>query len=320
MDIPFSGKPLLLEAPRGAMLPQPLAGDTPAHLEAGVIATLRTLTPVRKLELARAMNQMADRLALAGIQQRMPEVTMHEWAYALALQRLTLERRPYGAAVLEGIPLMPTPVDPLALALRLGALLDAQAIPYVIVGSMAAVVHGEYRTTRDIDVVVNLSAQNVRVFVEGLREDFTFLLSDITDALLRLPEARDDGQQRASFCAYDKTTGFQLDVYLFSGRPFEVAQFQRAQVVNIAGEPGGALRVASAEDTVLAKLEWYSLAPSDRQWRDVQAILRVQDDALDQAYLLQWADALGFAELLTWALRGQQPPLAGDEPRQQRLF
>lgn len=178
----------------------------------------------------------------------------------------------------------------------------------------------ERGTTRDIDVVLNLSARDVSALVDGLREGFTFLPSDITDALVRLPEARADAAQRASFCAYDKATGFQIDVYLSSGRPFEVAQFQRAQVVDIPGEPGGTLRVASAEDTVLAKLEWYKLAPSDRQWRDVQAILRVQDDALDVAYLRQWAADLGLAELLEWALKGQQPPQPGDEPRQQRLF
>ncbi len=299
---------------------QPLAANTPAHIEVEIIATLRTLSPARKLELARDMNRMADRLALAGIQRRRPGAGPHERGYRLALQRLTPEQYEHGATLLKGLPLMPMPVDPLALALRVGATLDAQAIPYLIVGSVAAVVHGEYRTTRDIDVILNLAPGDVRGLVDGLRKDFTFLPSDITDALVRLPEARADVAQRASFCAYDTATGFQIDVYLSSGRPFEVAQFQRAQIVEIPGELGGTLRVASAEDTVLAKLEWYTLAPSDRQWRDVQAILRVQDDALDVAYVRQWADALGLAELLEWALKGQQPPQRGDEPRQQRLF
>jgi Nucleotidyl transferase AbiEii toxin, Type IV TA system len=298
----------------------PLASDTPAHIEAQVITTLRALAPARKLELARDMNRMADRLALAGILRRRPGVGPHEQGYALALQRLTPEQHERGAALLEGLPLMPTPVDPLALALRVGATLDAHAIPYVIVGSVAAVVHGEYRITRDIDVVLSLGPSDVRALIDGLREDFTFLPSDITDALIRLPEARADWQQRASFCAYDKGTGFQIDVYLSSGRPFEVAQFQRAQVVEIPGEPGGTLRVASAEDTVLAKLEWYRLAPSDRQWRDVQAILRVQSDLIDATYLRRWASELGVVALLEWALKGQQPPQPGDDPFQQRLF
>ncbi len=299
---------------------QPLATNTPAHIEAAVITSLRSLTPAHKLELARDMNRMADRLALAGIQRRRPAASAHELGYALAIQRLTPEQRPYGDILLKGLSLMPMPVDPLALALRIGALLDAHAIPYLVVGSVAAVVHGEYRMTRDIDIVLNLAPRDVRALVDELREGFTFLPSDITDALARLPEARADWQQRASFCAYDKATGFQIDIYLSSGRPFEVAQFQRGEVLDILGDSGGTLRVASAEDTVLAKLEWFKLAPSDRQWRDVQAILRVQDDALNHAYLRQWAAELAISDLLEYALKGQLPPRPDDDPRQQRLF
>ena len=51
---------------------EPLAAVTPAHVEAEIIATLRALAPARKLELARDMNRMADRLALAGSQRRRP--------------------------------------------------------------------------------------------------------------------------------------------------------------------------------------------------------------------------------------------------------
>ncbi len=285
-----------------------------------IITILRSLSPGRKLALARDMNRMADRLALAGIQRRKPDTTPHELGYALALQRLAPEHYAHGEAILKGLALMPTPVDPLALALRIGAMLDTQAIPYLVVGSVAAVVHGEYRMTRDLDLVLNLAPGSVGRLEQALHTEFSFLPSDITDAMRRLPTARSDWQQRAGFCAYDNTTGFQIDIYLASGRPFEVAQFQRAQIVNLPGEPGGILRVASAEDTVLAKLEWYALAPSDRQWRDVQAILRVQEDTLDRGYLDQWADELNLADLLAWALRGQQPPQPGAEPRQQRLF
>lgn len=297
-----------------------LSNALSAQFEAGIIATLRTLTPAQKLELARDMNRMADRLALAGIQRRHPEADPQQRGYRLAIQRLTPEQHAHGAAVLQGVALMPNPVDPLELALRLGATLDAHHIPYVIVGSVAAVVHGEYRMTRDLDVVVNLRPAEVSGLSEALQAQFIFLPDDIRTAVRRLPAARADATQRAGFCAYDKATGFQLDVYLASGRPFEIAQFQRAQVLDFTGEPGRSLRVASAEDTVLAKLEWYNLSPSDRQWRDVQAILRVQDDLIDEMYLRQWSAQLGVADLLEWALQGQQPPQPGVDPRQQRLF
>jgi hypothetical protein len=170
----------------------PLAGHTPVHIEAEVIAALRSLSPQRKLELARDMNCMADRLALAGIRRRQPGTSQRAQGYALALQRLTPEQYKHGAALLEGITLMPTPVDPLTLALRVGATLDARGIPYVIVDSVAAVVHGEYRMTRDLDVVVNLAPDAVAALTDGLREGFTFLPSDIAEALARIPEAKAD--------------------------------------------------------------------------------------------------------------------------------
>lgn len=293
---------------------------TSSTVDAQILQTLRGLTPVRKLELAGGLNHMADQLALAGIQRRMPHASIAAQAYALVLQRLSPEQRAHGAALLEGKNFVSSPVDPLALAVRLGATLDQLAIPYVIVGSVAAVVHGEYRMTRDLDLVLQLTQRALPSLIEGLRASLTFLPSDIHDALARLPVARSDWRQRASFCAYDQATGFQIDLYLSAGRPFEVAQFHRAQALQIPGETGGLLRVASAEDTVLAKLEWYKLAPSERQWRDVQAILHVQDGLLDYGYLQQWAAKLGLEALLNWALKGQTPPSEPEPPQQQRLW
>lgn len=64
--------------------------------------------------------------------------------------------------------------------------------------------------------------------------------------------------------------------------------------------PGGALYVDTAEHTLLRKLEWYRRGGelSERQWRDVQAIVRIQGDRLDRARLGHWAAQLGVADLL----------------------
>jgi len=78
---------------------QPLAPATPAHIEAGIIAILRALSPARKLELARDTNRMADQLALAGLRRRCAAAGSYELGYALALQRLPPERRARGRHV-----------------------------------------------------------------------------------------------------------------------------------------------------------------------------------------------------------------------------
>jgi len=57
------------------------------------------------------------------------------------------------------------------------------------------------------------------------------------------------------------------------------------------------LFIVSAEDLVIAKLEWARLGESERQLRDVVGILEVQGEALDRIYLRRWIEELGLEEL-----------------------
>ena len=61
--------------------------------------------------------------------------------------------------------------------------------------------------------------------------------------------------------------------------------------------------VASAEDTVLAKLEWFRRGgeTSERQWWDIVGVLRV-NPAVDTGYMKRWSAELGVADLLVQAL------------------
>ena len=97
---------------------------------------------------------------------------------------------------------------------------------------------------------------------------------------------------------------FKIDVFVSKGRPFdqEAASRARPQAIDEA-EDGPLFPVASAEDVVLAKLEWFRLGgeTSERQWWDVIGVLRVAEDA-DRAYLRRWAAALSLTDLLERAL------------------
>ena len=42
---------------------------------------------------------------------------------------------------------------------------------------------------------------------------------------------------------------------------------------------------------------------SDRQWRDLLGVLKVQGQALDKTYLIEWAGKLEVADLLEKALQ-----------------
>lgn len=60
------------------------------------------------------------------------------------------------------------------------------------------------------------------------------------------------------------------------------------------------LAVATAEDVIVAKLEWAKTGSSQRQIEDVAGLIRVRGDEIDLAYVESWVETLGLVE--QWAL------------------
>jgi hypothetical protein len=102
---------------------------------------------------------------------------------------------------------------------------------------------------------------------------------------------------------------FKVDVFISKQRPFDRSQFQRRVKVVVATHPERAAYVATPEDTILAKLEWYKAGQqaSDRQWRDAIGVVQAQGSRLDTAYLRHWADVLGLSDLLERAMAYVKP-------------
>jgi hypothetical protein len=98
---------------------------------------------------------------------------------------------------------------------------------------------------------------------------------------------------------------FKVDIFIAKSRPFDQSALARISRESI-GEPQDELQtwLASAEDIVLSKLEWYRPREeiSQRQWLDVQGVLNLQRGRMDVEYLRKWARALNVADLLERAL------------------
>ena len=88
-------------------------------------------------------------------------------------------------------------------------------------------------------------------------------------------------------------TGWKLDLVIRKARPFSVEEMQRRTTTKILGMD---VATATAEDTIIAKLEWAKQAASDRQLEDVAGILRVRGAELDFEYIERWVTELGLAE------------------------
>jgi hypothetical protein len=111
-------------------------------------------------------------------------------------------------------------------------------------------------------------------------------------------------QRRGSFNLIHLNTMFKVDIFIPKGRPFDRQQFERRIAEKVGADRDRQIWVLSAEDVVLAKLEWFRLGGevSERQWRDILGVMKTQQSALDIAYLKQWAQTLGVADLMERAL------------------
>jgi hypothetical protein len=67
--------------------------------------------------------------------------------------------------------------------------------------------------------------------------------------------------------------------------------------------------VATSEDTILFKLDWYRQGGgiSDQKWRDIPGILKVQGNSLEFTDLRKWSQKLNLTNLLDEALSDAGP-------------
>ena len=95
-------------------------------------------------------------------------------------------------------------------------------------------------------------------------------------------------------------TGFKVDLIARKSRPFSKMEFSRRQAAFYLGQNRW---FATAEDTILAKLEWSKMVASERQFSDALNVAKLQRDNLDRVYLEKWARELDILDLLEKLLR-----------------
>jgi hypothetical protein len=177
------------------------------------------------------------------------------------------------------------------------ARLEAHGIEYMVVGSVAAFVHGRERSTQDFDVVVEASAPALRALVRSLPEERFYVSEEAAMEALR---------HETQFNVLDMATGWKVDLIVRKQRAFSEVEFARRSRLEVMGV---SVYVASLEDTIVAKLEWAATSGSDRQLADAAAVIAVSGDILDWSHLRRWAESLGLAEQLNLAISQAQEAL-----------
>ena len=145
--------------------------------------------------------------------------------------------------------------------------------------------------TQDADVVSDLGPEHVAEVASRLDSGFYISAPAIESAVAR----------RSCFNAIHKKSFFKVDVFVAPDHPYDQQAFDRREEKSFRlGDIEHAFYVASAEDTILAKLRWFRLGNevSQTQWSDILGVMAIKRESLDWEYLGRWARDLNVSDLL----------------------
>jgi len=159
-------------------------------------------------------------------------------------------------------------------------------------GSLASSAHGIPRSTNGVDIVAEIRDEHISQFASDLAPAFYTDSETMHEAI----------RHQRSFNVIHFATGSKFDMFPVAGNRFMETQIARSRIENVPIAEGLSIRcpVATAEDTILAKLVWYRAGsePSDQQWNDVRGVRSVHGRQLDRAYMERWAQDLKVDDLL----------------------
>ena len=169
-------------------------------------------------------------------------------------------------------------------------------VRYFVGGSVASSFHGAIRSTMDVDVVSELPVTLAEAFATSFSTDYYLSEEAIRHAI----------QRKSCFNLIHLPTAYKVDVFVSRGRLFDERAMDRAVVHTIGSGQGVAVPIATAEDSIVSKLEWFRLTDetSERQWDDVRRLVELLGDTLDADYMREMADSIGVRDLVETLLSG----------------
>lgn len=184
--------------------------------------------------------------------------------------------------------------EPILVTLDAVAAFAPLGIRYAVGGSLASSLHGKPRSTDDVDLVAEIMTAHVTPLVAAWGAAYY-----VDDEMIR-----DSIRRSSCFNIIHLATMLKIDVFVAGNDALVREELSRARRHRVSDDPPRELVLASAEDIVLQKLNWYRIggAVSDRQWRDVLGVLAVAAGSLDASYLRRWAGHLSVEDLLERAL------------------
>jgi hypothetical protein len=166
--------------------------------------------------------------------------------------------------------------------------LESAGIAYMVTGSVAASYYAVPRMTRDIDLVVELSAGDADRFCALFEGEFYFDRDSVEAAIAA----------RGAFNLIHQAYVIKVDCIVRKDSEYRRTEFARQRRGAIEGH---GLALVAPEDLIISKLDWMRESLSEVQLSDVRNLLRSVPD-LDRQYLAEWTERLGLGALYREAL------------------
>lgn len=164
------------------------------------------------------------------------------------------------------------------------ARLEEAQIHYMVVGSLSSIVYGEPRMTKDMDIVIDVPAQDASKFEFFFPfEGFYCPPSDIL---------KDEIVNRGQFNLIHHESGLKIDVIVRKQSPHAIEEFKRRKKISFW--KGFEAYIASPEDVIIKKLDYYREGGSEKHISDIRGILASTE--VDKKYLEAWLSKIGLIE------------------------
>jgi hypothetical protein len=151
----------------------------------------------------------------------------------------------------------------------------------MVVGSIASMIYGESRMTHDMDIVIHIAPKDAQKLGSIFPEE-TYYCPPVE-------VIRSEIVHRGQFNLLHIESSLKIDVVIRKDTEFAVNEFSRRR--RMPFWQNHEAYVASPEDIIVAKLEYYRLGGSEKHLKDIRGILA--ETPVDEDYLKQWVTKLG---------------------------
>lgn len=176
------------------------------------------------------------------------------------------------------------------LLIKTAKILETLKIPYAVTGGVAVAFWGKPRFTADIDIIIELEAENISPLAK-------LLLSIDKDVYVSEEAMRDALKRKGEFNFVHPQTGLKVDFWVKDTKAdiYGKLKIEKAIAQNIDGQK---VFFISPEDLILSKLFWYRESQSPQHLEDIKTIFDIQKSKLDLKYIKTWAEKQSTIKIL----------------------